>query len=490
MTAITTAARLLRVAADELKNAHTLGGDWGNEHEALDAYNEHMATATTLEHMARQCLAQIEEPAQPVAEICSASHDDAEFGERAIKPLCDISGFEYGTPLYAGAAPAAVTPALDVTLDEDQAGLLRDMLGDPAEYEDALTVRLIVCDGHSGHGLYVAQAEYQDEGAVLLTSLPAPAAPALEAPAAPQQGLAIPDDCPHIIWFDDHEMQPVMFAGHGARAAALEKFKRISMQWNAHLFVRIDRNSRDDRFSVAALAAAPQAPNCTRCSGSGEDPEGYLTHGRGPDDHTVDGPCRECDGTGAAPQAPAGLDELRKISEIAACWGCDHPDEPGDTELLRRVKWAARQLRAASQAPAAPTTCSHRIADARNPIVKSGYICIDCGALFSAADHGLAAPAAPAVDAGGDGWYLQDTRSYVGNDVLWWAKDGKGYTTDVSKAHVFTREEAFSQAAMRGVDRAWPKAYIDGKTRPAVDMQYINHDQAIAAQAAAKGADA
>lgn len=63
MTAITTAARLLREAAAELKNAHTLGGDWGNEHEALDAYNEHMATATTLEHMARQCLAQIEEPA-------------------------------------------------------------------------------------------------------------------------------------------------------------------------------------------------------------------------------------------------------------------------------------------------------------------------------------------------------------------------------------------------------------------------------------------
>lgn len=54
--------------------------------------------------------AQIEEPAQPVAEICSASHDDAEFGERAIKPLCDISGFEYGTPLYAGAAPAAAAP--------------------------------------------------------------------------------------------------------------------------------------------------------------------------------------------------------------------------------------------------------------------------------------------------------------------------------------------------------------------------------------------
>lgn len=56
-----------------------------------------------------QCLAQIEEPAQPVAEICSASHDDAQFGERDIKLLRDISGFD------AGAAPAAAAgPVLDV----------------------------------------------------------------------------------------------------------------------------------------------------------------------------------------------------------------------------------------------------------------------------------------------------------------------------------------------------------------------------------------
>lgn len=31
--------------------------------------------------------------------------------------------------------------------------------------------------------------------------------------------------------------------------------------------------------------------------------------------------------------------------------------------------------------------CQHRIADGRNPIVTSGYLCIDCGALFAAADH-------------------------------------------------------------------------------------------------------
>lgn len=87
---------------------------------------------------------------------------------------------------------------------------------------------------------------------------------------------------------------------------------------------------------------------------------------------------------------------------------------------------------------------------------------------------------APVGNEVADEWYLQDTRSYVGNDVMWWAKDGNGYTTDVSKAHVYGREEAFRKAAMRGTDRAWPKAYIDGKTRPAVDMQYINHVDAIA----------
>ncbi len=31
--------------------------------------------------------------------------------------------------------------------------------------------------------------------------------------------------------------------------------------------------------------------------------------------------------------------------------------------------------------------CTHRIADARNQYVKSGYFCLDCGMLFSAADH-------------------------------------------------------------------------------------------------------
>lgn len=76
-------------------------------------------------------------------------------------------------------------------------------------------------------------------------------------------------------------------------------------------------------------------------------------------------------------------------------------------------------------------------------------------------------------------FYLQDSRSHVGNDVLWWAKDGKGYTTDLSKANIYTRESAMAQHNMRETDIPWPKDYIDAKTRPAVDMQYIKRAEAL-----------
>lgn len=77
-------------------------------------------------------------------------------------------------------------------------------------------------------------------------------------------------------------------------------------------------------------------------------------------------------------------------------------------------------------------------------------------------------------------FYLQDSRSYVGNDVLWWAKDGNGYTTDLRKAQVYTKAEAVAKHESRETDIPWPKAYIDGKTRPAVDMQYIRRGEALA----------
>lgn len=79
-----------------------------------------------------------------------------------------------------------------------------------------------------------------------------------------------------------------------------------------------------------------------------------------------------------------------------------------------------------------------------------------------------------------DLFYLQDSRGYVGNDMLFWAKDGKGYTTDLRAAEVYTREAAQTQHDSRPTDIPWPKDYIDAKTRPACDMQYVNRAEALA----------
>jgi hypothetical protein len=79
-----------------------------------------------------------------------------------------------------------------------------------------------------------------------------------------------------------------------------------------------------------------------------------------------------------------------------------------------------------------------------------------------------------------DEFYLQDSRSFVGNDMLFWAKNGQGYTTDMRLAHVYTKAEAVARHESRITDIPWPKAYIDAKTRPAVDIQYVKRDEALA----------
>jgi hypothetical protein len=79
-----------------------------------------------------------------------------------------------------------------------------------------------------------------------------------------------------------------------------------------------------------------------------------------------------------------------------------------------------------------------------------------------------------------DLFYLQDSRTYVGNDMMFWAKDGKGYTTDMRLAEVYTKDEAQRRHNHRASDIPWPKDYIDARTRPAVDMQHVNRAAALA----------
>lgn len=75
-------------------------------------------------------------------------------------------------------------------------------------------------------------------------------------------------------------------------------------------------------------------------------------------------------------------------------------------------------------------------------------------------------------------FYMQ-VKGYVGNDLLWWKEGGAGYTTDVSKAGVWTESRALRQAKMRDEDIPWPKEYIDEHTRPVVDCQTVDLDIAM-----------
>jgi len=76
-----------------------------------------------------------------------------------------------------------------------------------------------------------------------------------------------------------------------------------------------------------------------------------------------------------------------------------------------------------------------------------------------------------------DLYYLQDTRSTVGNSMLFWRVRGEGYTTDVREAATYTKEQAFKQHATRATDRPWRKDYIDARIKPHIDVQTCNYGE-------------
>ena len=179
--------------------------------------------------------------------------------------------------------------------------------------------------------------------------------------------------------------------------------------------------------AAARLAAAPQVPNCSRCSGSGEDPEGYLTHGRGPDDHTVDGPCRSCEGTGAAPQAPAApaepvtqvIDSLLSMARIVNVavedWGETKEDD--SLHVIFHKEQADKLEEILDFFDTLPD------ASPEEGVILSGP------SRAARVLRAMAAPAAPAVDA----------LSQAARDVLAERRrqvEAEGYDTEHDDAHV------------------------------------------------------
>lgn len=68
-----------------------------------------------------------------------------------------------------------------------------------------------------------------------------------EQPQGEQPGLEpFGLDC-WLIYYDDKDQRHEIFAGYGAAHSAARRYAQISGNWNAHLFVKVDSNSRDFR---------------------------------------------------------------------------------------------------------------------------------------------------------------------------------------------------------------------------------------------------
>jgi hypothetical protein len=71
-------------------------------------------------------------------------------------------------------------------------------------------------------------------------------------------------------------------------------------------------------------------------------------------------------------------------------------------------------------------------------------------------------------------YYIQN--GYVGNAILWWAMNSKGYTTDFTNAGKYTKEQA-EKIIERPQDIAWKCSYVDNcidAQKLIIDGQYLD----------------
>jgi len=80
----------------------------------------------------------------------------------------------------------------------------------------------------------------------------------------------------------------------------------------------------------------------------------------------------------------------------------------------------------------------------------------------------------------GELFYIQN-EGYCGNALYWWAKDSKGYTTDIRQAGKFTKKEV-EEICQRPQDHAYTCAYIDNlliAQKLIIDSQYVDSSKEV-----------
>lgn len=76
-------------------------------------------------------------------------------------------------------------------------------------------------------------------------------------------------------------------------------------------------------------------------------------------------------------------------------------------------------------------------------------------------------------------YYIQNTEAgYLGNAIIFWAKDSRGYTANLCQAETFSEEEA-KKICLGNPEKniAWPVDYIDNSSglQKIVDSQYLDY---------------
>jgi hypothetical protein len=74
-------------------------------------------------------------------------------------------------------------------------------------------------------------------------------------------------------------------------------------------------------------------------------------------------------------------------------------------------------------------------------------------------------------------FYVQDSRNYVGNSVLWWGLGSSGYVTQLDKAQKYTKAEILKDFSNgRETDIIWRANHVEDNIKTHVDIQYLTRD--------------
>lgn len=117
--------------------------------------------------------------------------------------------------------------------------------------------------------------------------------------------------------------------------------------------------------------------------------------------------------------------------------------------------------------------CGTKLPELRLKAVRSPTLCVEndgyCETCGKRMQSCWCDPLESAYEVVGPGlFYIQDSRSYVGNDVLWWRPNSEGYTCQIDEAGLY--DEAFCRG-VRSTDKIWRWEDIGRLAARVIDTQ-------------------